>query len=245
MARFSKPLVILPAWNEQQALPGVLEEIRAALPEIAVLVVNDASTDGTSLIARTSGVTVLDLPVNLGVGGAMRAGFKYALREGYDAVIQLDADGQHDPRSVASLIGTAQEHGADIVIGARFAGTGSYRTKGPRRWVMRGLSIVLSRLIGTQLTDTTSGFKLSGPRAVRLFAANYPAEYLGDTLESLVIAHRAGLTIRQVGVEMRPRSGGEPSHSPVRAAVFLMRAGLALAIALTRPSAPLPGEVVR
>jgi hypothetical protein len=104
---------------------------------------------------------------------------------------------------------------------------------------------VLSRLIGTQLTDTTSGFKLSGPRAVRLFAANYPAEYLGDTLESLVIAHRAGLTIRQVGVEMRPRSGGEPSHSPVRAAVFLMRAGLALAIALTRPSAPLPGEVVR
>jgi glycosyltransferase involved in cell wall biosynthesis len=245
MASFSKTLMILPAWNEQQALPGVLDEIGSALPGFDVLVVNDASTDGTSLIARTSGVAVLDLPVNLGVGGAMRAGFKYALREGYDTVIQLDADGQHDPRSVALLVATAQEEGADIVIGARFAGTGSYLTKGPRRWAMKGLSIVLSRLIGTKLTDTTSGLKLSGARAVRLFASNYPAEYLGDTLESLVIAHRAGLTIRQVGVEMRPRSGGEPSQSPVRAAAFLMRAGLALTIALTRPPAPIPGELVR
>lgn len=241
----TRVLIVLPAWNEQEALPGVLHEVHSTLPHMDVLVVNDGSSDHTSRVARENGAAVLDLPVNLGVGGAMRAGFKYAVRQGYDAVIQLDADGQHDPRNVESLLATAEESGADVVIGARFAGTGTYRARGPRRWAMRSLSTVLSRLVGTRLTDTTSGFKLSGPRAVRLFAANYPAEYLGDTIESLVIAHRAGLVVRQVGVEMRPRSGGEPSQSPVRAAVFLARAGLALAVALTRPGAPLPGEAVR
>lgn len=241
----TRTLIVLPAWNEQEALPGVLDEIHAELSDVDVLVVNDGSTDMTSQVARARGAAVVDLPVNLGVGGAMRAGFKYALREGYDAVVQLDADGQHDPRNVVDLLDAAREQDADVIIGARFAGTGTYRARGPRYWAMRTLSSVLSRLVGTRLTDTTSGFKYSGPRAVRLFAADYPAEYLGDTIESLVIAHRAGLTVRQVGVEMRPRSGGEPSQSPIRAAVFLARAGLALVIALTRPKNPLPGGTAR
>jgi hypothetical protein len=142
---------------------------------------------------------------------------------------------------VPALLAVAAEEDADVVIGARFAGTGTYEARGPRRWAMSGLSFVLSRLVGSRLTDTTSGFKVAGPRALRLFATNYPAEYLGDTVESLVIAHRAGLRIRQVGVSMRPRAGGEPSHSPVKAAVFLLRAGLALTVALTRPASPLPG----
>lgn len=236
---------MLPAWNEQAALPEVLTEVRTVVPHVDVLVVNDGSTDETSATARAAGVMVLDLPVNLGVGGAMRAGFKYALRHGYEAVIQLDADGQHDPRNIEDLLAALAAEQADVVIGARFAGTGSYEARGPRRWAMGGLSTVLSRLVGTRLTDTTSGFKVSGPRAIRLFAGNYPAEYLGDTVESLVIAHRAGLVVRQVGVAMRPRAGGEPSHSPVRAAVFLLRAGLALAVALTRPARPVPGEPVR
>ncbi|WP_273654157.1 glycosyltransferase family 2 protein [Cellulomonas fimi] len=237
----TRVLIVLPAWNEQVALPGVLAEIAEVLPGHDVLVVSDGSTDDTVRVARECGVAVLDLPVNLGVGGAMRAGFKYALRNGYDAAIQLDADGQHDPRDVPALLAVAAEEDADVVIGARFAGTGTYEARGPRRWAMSGLSFVLSRLVGSRLTDTTSGFKVAGPRALRLFATNYPAEYLGDTVESLVIAHRAGLRIRQVGVSMRPRAGGEPSHSPVKAAVFLLRAGLALTVALTRPASPLPG----
>ena len=241
----TRVLVVLPAWNEQVALPGVLAEVQECAPQVDVLVVNDGSTDSTSAAARQTGVAVLDLPVNLGVGGAMRAGFKYAVRQGYDAVIQLDADGQHDPRNITDLLAAIDSEQADVVIGARFAGTGTYEARGPRRWAMGGLSLVLSRLVGTRLTDTTSGFKVSGPRAVQLFAGNYPAEYLGDTVESLVIAHRAGLTVRQVGVSMRPRAGGEPSHSPIKAAVFLLRAGLALAVALTRPGTPLPGEPVR
>lgn len=228
-------LVVIPAWNEEQALPAVLEEVAAVLTEVDVLVVNDGSTDSTSKVARGSGAAVLDLPINLGVGGAMRAGFRFALARGYDVVVQLDGDGQHDPTEVRSLVAALQHHSADVVIGARFAGAGSYRVSGPRRLAMRLLSTVLSRVAGTVLTDTTSGFKASGPAAVALFAKEYPAEYLGDTVESLVVAARAGLVIRQHPVEMRVRSGGAPSHSPVKAAVFLGRAFAALAVALTRP----------
>jgi hypothetical protein len=124
---------------------------------------------------------------------------------------------------------------ADIMIGARFAGVRGYRVRGPRRWTMRILSVVLSMVARTRLTDTTSGFKACNEVAIRLFASNYPAEYLGDTVESIVIGARAGLKIRQVGVSMRERIAGRPSHSPLRAGVFLFRALLALAVALSRP----------
>lgn len=228
-------LVILPAWNEEEALPGVLDELHAALPDADFLVVNDGSTDRTARVGRRGSTMVLDLPVNLGVGGAMRAGFKFAAREGYDVAVQVDADGQHDPADVRRLVSALESEHADVVIGARFAGRGSYEVRGPRRWTMAVLSFALSRIAGTRLTDTTSGFRASNKRAIELFAAEYPAEYLGDTVESLVIACRAGLRVRQVGVEMRPRAGGTPSHSPVRAAIFLGRALLALLIALSRP----------
>ena len=235
-------LVIIPAWNEQETIPAVITELHGCVPDADVLVVNDGSTDHTSRVSWAMGARVLELPINLGVGGAMRAGYTYALRQGYDLAVQLDADGQHDPADVPRLIAAITTGGADVVIGARFAGVGAYAANGPRRWSMRFLSMVLSRVARTRLTDTTSGFKASNRRAIRLFAFNYPAEYLGDTVESLVIASRAGLTIRQVGVAMRPRAGGQPSHSPVKAAVFLLRAVLALLIALSRPTEPLPTE---
>ena len=227
--------MILPAWNEEEALPGVLDELHAAIPDADFLVVSDGSTDSTARVARRGSTMVLDLPVNLGVGGAMRAGFRFAAREGYDIAVQVDADGQHDPADVRRLVGALESERADVVIGARFAGRGSYEVRGPRRWTMAVLSFALSRIAGTRLTDTTSGFRASNKRAIELFAAEYPAEYLGDTVESLVIACRAGLRVRQVGVEMRQRTGGTPSHSPLKAAVFLGRALLALLIALSRP----------
>jgi glycosyltransferase involved in cell wall biosynthesis len=227
-------LVVIPAFNEQEALQGVLDEVHAALPEADVLVVNDGSTDRTSQVARR-GAMVLDLALNLGVGGAMRAGYRFASREGYDVAVQVDADGQHDPSDLRLLIEGLDDLGADLVIGARFAGRGSYSVRGPRRWAMAVLAFLLSRVAHTRLVDTTSGFRAANRRAVQLFAAEYPAEYLGDTVESIVIASRAGLTVRQVGVTMRPRSGGSPSQSPLRAAVFLGRALLAMLIAMTRP----------
>lgn len=235
-------LIVVPAWNEQETVGSIVREVRSTLPGVDVLVVNDGSTDRTSEVAAAAGARVLDLPINLGVGGAMRAGYTYALRAGYDRTVQLDADGQHDPAGVPLLLRTLEEEGADIVIGARFAGVGDYSVRGPRKWSMQILSTVLSRVARTRLTDTTSGFKACNRTAIRLFASNYPAEYLGDTIESLVIASRAGLRVRQVGVRMRPRAGGRPSHSPVKAAVFLGRAVLALVIALSRPSEPLADE---
>lgn len=228
-----RPLIVLPAFNEEQALGPLLDEISASLPAIDCLVVNDGSSDGTVAVARTRGVTVVDLPFNLGVGGAMRAGFRYALRNGYSAVVQVDADGQHDPRDVPKLV--AELERADIVIGARFAGTGAYSARGPRKWAMKVLASVIGGIADTKLTDATSGFKASGPRAVSLFAATYPAEYLGDTVEALVIAARAGLRIRQSPVAMRERQGGVPSHHPIKAAAYLARAGMALVFAMTRP----------
>lgn len=229
-------LVIVPAWNEEETLPAVIREIRDCAPWADVLVVSDGSTDATVRSATVTGTKVLDLPLNLGVGGAMRAGYKYALRHGYSYAVQVDADGQHNPNDLSRLLEAAKDLGADVVIGARFAGRGEYRVRGPRKWSMKLLSVVLSRVNRTKLTDTTSGFKLSNRRAITVFSSNYPAEYLGDTVEALVIAARSGLVVRQVGVEMRERAGGTPSHSPVKAAVFLGRAALALLIALTRPS---------
>ena len=236
-------LIVIPAWNEEESLPHVLAEVRGAVPHADVVVVNDGSTDATSAVARAAGALVVDLPINLGVGGAMRAGYKLGLRGGYDAVVQLDADGQHDPAEVPRLLAVLREEGADVVIGARFAGAGSYEVRGPRRLAMKLLSVALSRVTRTKLTDTTSGFKAVGRRAIALFSADYPAEYLGDTIEALVIAARSGLTVRQVGVAMRARTAGRPSHSPIKAGIFLLRAILALVVALSRPKGPVVGGV--
>jgi glycosyltransferase involved in cell wall biosynthesis len=231
-------LIVLPAFNEEASVGAVLAEIQRAMPGVPCLVVDDGSTDDTADRAEAAGATVLRLPYNLGVGGAMRAGFRYAESEGFSTVVQLDADGQHDPAELPELIAALEE--CDIAIGARFAGKGEYAARGPRRWAMLVLSRVISGISRTKLTDTTSGFKANGPRAIALFARHYPAEYLGDTVEALVIAARAGLRIRQVPVAMRPRQGGAPSHHPVKAAVYLVRAFVALAFALLRPRVVIP-----
>lgn len=238
-----RSLVIIPAWNEEETIGSVLTEVAAVLPGWDVVVVSDGSTDATAATVRTRGVAVVELPFNLGVGGAMRAGYAYARRHGYDLALQLDADGQHDPAEVPRLVAAMAETGADLVIGARFAGRGEYEARGPRRWAMVLLGSVLSRVTRTRLTDSTSGFKLADRRTIDVFALNFPAEYLGDTIEALVIAARTGLVVRQAPVQMRERAGGTPSHSPLKSALFLLRAFLALAVSLTRPrsSYTLPG----
>ncbi|WP_198415921.1 glycosyltransferase family 2 protein [Cryobacterium sp. TMT2-10] len=232
-----RTLIVMPAFNEAESVGDVIREIQSKLPGADCLVVNDGSTDATTAVARAAGATVAVLPFNLGVGGAMRLGFKYALEYGYENVVQIDSDGQHDPGSVPALL-KQLEH-ADLVIGARFAGEGDYAVRGLRKMAMRLLATILSHTARTSLTDTTSGFKACGPRAVGLFAEHYPAEYLGDTVEALVIASRAGCTVVQVPVSMRVRAGGTPSHNPFEAATYLGRAFLALLFALVRPTASL------
>jgi glycosyltransferase involved in cell wall biosynthesis len=232
----SRPLIVVPAWNEEQTVGETVREIRTTTPDIPVLVVSDGSTDDTVHLARRAGATVLELPFQLGVGGAMRAGFRYAVRHGYDAAVQVDADGQHDPAQVPGLLSELGE--AEVVIGGRFSEdehrADAYRVSGPRRWAMSVLSRILSRLAKTRITDATSGFKATGGQALPLFAEHYPDEYLGDTVESIVIAVRAGCAVRQVPTRMRPRRGGEPSHRGVKSVIYLCRAGMALLLALIR-----------
>jgi glycosyltransferase involved in cell wall biosynthesis len=233
-----RTLIVLPAFNEEEAVAEVVHEVLGNLPGVHCLVVDDGSSDSTAEVASAAGAMVASMPFNLGVGGAMRLGFRYALEQGFENVVQIDADGQHDPADVAALLAHLESY--DIVIGSRFAGRGDYDVHGPRKWAMSTMSRVLSRIAGARLSDTTSGFKANGPRAVRLFAKTFPAEYLGDTVEALVIAARAGCRITQVPVSMRPRAGGRPSHNPFSAAIYLARAFIALVVALTRPAVHLP-----
>ena len=146
--------------------------------------------------------------------------------------VQVDADGQHDPTYLKALVDELDT--ADIVVGARFAGEGEYHARGPRRWAMRLLAVTLTRLAHHKLTDVTSGFRAANRRAIAIFADHYPAEYLGDTVESLVIAIRSGCTVHQIPVSMRIRAGGRASQTPARAALYLLRAVVALSLALVR-----------
>jgi glycosyltransferase involved in cell wall biosynthesis len=222
--------------NEAESVAAVVAEIAAALPAAHVLVVDDGSTDDTADVARAAGARVLQLPFNIGVGGALRVGLLLGRREGFDAVVQCDADGQHPADAIPDLVAALDD--ADIVVGARFAGVGDYETGLLRRWAIRLLAGVLSRVHRARLTDVTSGFRAFGPRAMAVLSEQLPPEYLGDTVDALMIAHSAHLVVRQVPVAMRPRQGGIPTHRPLRAALYLARAGLVLLLSLLRLLSP-------
>ena len=191
-------LVIVPAWNEARNVGRTVHEVRAANADFDLLVVDDGSTDDTGAVAREAGATVISLPFNLGVGGAMRTGFTYAKRHGYTRAIQVDADGQHNPLDIARVLAGLDT--ADISIGARFADVGDYSVRGPRHWAMLFLAKTVSRVAKTRLTDVTSGFRAANSRAIEQYVRYYPAEYLGDTIDSLVAACHAGLTVTQLSL---------------------------------------------
>ncbi|MER7007915.1 glycosyltransferase family 2 protein [Dactylosporangium sp. NPDC000555] len=232
MINRKRVLIIIPAWNEADSIADVVREVHGELPSVDVIVIDDGSTDDTAVRAASAGAIVARLPYNLGVGGAMRTGYRYAHDHGYDVAIQVDADGQHDPRYIPKLVDALDEH--DLVIGARFAGEGGYSVKGPRKWAMKMLSAVLSRLSRTRLTDTTSGHRACNRRVIEFFAHWYPAEYLGDTIEVLVRLARNGYKLTQIPVAMRPRMAGTPSNSPVKSTIYLGRAFIVLLLAIIR-----------
>jgi len=229
-----RTLIIVPAWNESRNVGNTVREILDQFSDYDVVVVDDGSTDDTAQVAREAGARVLVLPFNMGVGGAMRTGFTFAQRHGYQRAIQVDADGQHNPRDIPVVLAGLDR--ADISIGARFAQVGDYQAKGPRRWAMIFLASVLSRVAKTRLTDVTSGFRAANRRAIDQYVHYYPAEYLGDTVDSLVSAIHSGLTVTQVPVAMRPRAHGKPSQNPIGATVYLLRSVFALSLALMRGS---------
>lgn len=225
-------LVIMPAWNEETTIGQSIRELRETAPWVDLVVINDGSTDKTSSIAKSHGAFVIDLPFNMGVGAAMRTGYKYAQRMGYDIALQMDSDGQHPPEYIDVLIKGLEQ--ADIVIGSRFQGNSTYKVSGPRKWAMGILSFMFSRISGEQFTDVTSGFRAVNRRGIAQYCDFFPAEYLGDTIDSTVMAIRSGCKVIQVPVQMRERQGGEPSSGPLKSAIYLIRSFFAFGISMTR-----------
>lgn len=221
-----KSLIAIPAWNEQDSIGLVIAKVWEHQPSVDILVVDDGSTDNTARVARSLGAQVVSLPFNVGVGGAMRTAFLFAQRQGYSALVQVDADGQHDPADLDRLLSGLES--ADIVVGTRFHPESMYFVGGPRRWAMVLLSKSLSRMNRAPITDPTSGFRSAGSKAIELFATDYPAEYLGDTVGSLSIAMQNGLVISETPVTMYYRAIGRPSKNALWSALYLGRASLAL-----------------
>ena len=229
----TRTIAIIPAYNEEAALPGVLAELHGALPDVDVVVVSDGSRDRTAEVARAAGVDVLELPYNLGIGGALQTGFRFARRGGWRRAVQVDADGQHDPGQVLRLLG-ALDAGADLVIGTRFATSeGTYPVGRARGRAMGAMRVGVRALSGRRFTDTSSGFRaFSGPM-IDFFSETYPSEYM-DSVEALLLALREGFTVVEVPVTMRERQAGRPSHRNLRLAYHFVRLAIVMVSGATR-----------
>jgi glycosyltransferase involved in cell wall biosynthesis len=198
-----------------------------------VVVVDDGSSDRTSAIAAEHGAAVVRLPFNLGIGGAVQTGFKYALEHGHEVVLRLDGDGQHDPRELPNLLAPLERGEADVVVGSRFAdGNGDYKPPLARRAGIRWFARLVSLLTRQKLTDTTSGFQAVNSRAIRLFAADYPHDYPEVEAAVMVVRHR--LRILEVPVRMRGRETGESSITALRSFYYAIKVTLALFVGIFR-----------
>lgn len=226
-----KIFIVIPAYNEAENIDKVINDIREHCPQSMPVVINDGSTDNTSSIAQLQGVRVINHPYNLGIGGAVQTGFIIANREGYDTVIQFDGDVQHIAEEIKKILAPLTE-GFDIVIGSRFLGISDYPMTFLRRVGTRVFARVLSLICGQELTDTTSGFRAYGKRAVELFSTYYPEDY--PEVEALVIAHKKKLNIKEVPVRIRPRSGGRSSITPLGAIYYMIKVLLAVFVDLLK-----------
>ena len=216
-------LVVVPAWNEQSSIVKVIRELKAH--SFDVLVVDDGSTDNTYSVSRLAGAITLRLPFNLGVGAALRCGFKYAVQHGYEAVVQCDADGQHPIDHIESLITTAIQQNSHMVIGSRFLdGVGKMELSLIRRLAMRILGRSASRACKTPITDATSGFRVIYSPLLNELAEKLPPYYLGDTYEALVSSGRAGYRIREIPAPLMEREHGKSSAHPIKAARLTVKA---------------------
>jgi glycosyltransferase involved in cell wall biosynthesis len=232
-----RTLIIIPAYNEEDALPPTLKELREYQPNCDVVVVSDGSVDRTAEVGRAAGVVVVELPFNLGIGGALRTGFRYAVAEGYDAAVQFDADGQHDPAHIDTLLRALAE-GADMVIGSRFTETSThYDVSGTRRGAMRLLQVAVRLLAGRRFTDTSSGFRAFNRSVIEFFAGNYPSEYM-ESVESLILATAEGFDVVETPVDMRQRVGGVASARRLKLVYHYLRLLLVLASSASRRRPP-------
>ncbi len=216
----------------------MIEGIRAFDASFDVVVIADGSTDRTAEVAAEHGAHVLRLPFNLGIGGAVQTGFRYAWEHGCEIVVRVDGDGQHDPAELGAVLAPVLAGHADVVVGSRFVGTDGYRSSRARRLGIRVLAWTVSAIVRQRVTDPTSGFQALNRRALALFAADYPHDY--PEVEATVMAHRCGLRLVEVPVTMRERGGGRSSITALHSIYYMLKVLLALFVDLfRRPAAPL------
>lgn len=235
-----KTLVIIPALNEEDSIAHVVATIRQQIAWADVVVVNDGSSDHTGDIARAAGALVLHLPYNVGIGASVQTGFMFAADQGYEIVLRSDGDGQHNPHDLCRLVETLQTTDADMVVGTRFIEKRGYGATLPRRIGILILARLISTIIGQPVTDPTSGFCAFNRPTIKLFAHVYPHDY--PEPEGLVVAHRAGLRIREIPVTMKPRYAGQSSITRLRSVYYMFKVTLAILIGLLRPAALLDTE---
>lgn len=231
-------LAIVPAHNEGETTAEVVRDVRALAPGVDVVVVDDCSSDRTGDWARQAGARVLPLPINLGIGGAVQTGFKYAENHGYDAVVQVDGDGQHDPAEVGLIVGPVARGEADVVIGSRFLKRTAYKAPFTRRVGMILFASVARWAMRQKITDTTSGFRALNRDAYVYFARHYPTDF--PDAESLVLLKRAGFRLTEVSVNMRPRKRGHSSTTTLRSIYYPFKMILAVFAVMLKPPPPRP-----
>jgi glycosyltransferase involved in cell wall biosynthesis len=223
----ARRIAIVPAYNEAGAVGGVIDELRAFDATLDVVVIDDASVDNTAAVARARGVHVLRLPFNLGIGGAVQTGFRYAYENGYEYALRVDGDGQHDPAQLAVVFAPVLAGEVDIAVGSRYLSRGDgYRSSATRRVGIRILAGTVSFLTRQRITDPTSGFQALNRKAITLFAADYPHDY--PEVEALVLLLRHRLRLREVPVAMRPRAAGQSSIRALSSVYYMVKVLLAL-----------------
>ena len=231
--RLNPYLIIIPAYNEERDIARVLDDVKNSNPGADILVVNDGSTDATSEIARKTGVVVLDIPFNIGYGGAVQTGFRFAAECGYDFVITIDGDAQHDPYSAKNLIEAMEREQADVVIGSRFI-EGTYRMGIIRKIGVRLFSIIARLYTGTNFTDPTSGFQLLNKRVFSHLSKddNYPLDY--PDVNIIMALHKMRVKVVEAPVKMKEKPTGKSMHGGLRPVVYVMRMFLAIIMVLLR-----------
>jgi glycosyltransferase involved in cell wall biosynthesis len=225
-------IAIVPAYNEEQNVGRVVDELRAFDAGLDVVVVSDGSADRTADVAAEHGARVVRLPFNLGIGGAVQAGFQYASERGYDLVIRCDGDGQHDPSELGKVLAPVLAGEADIAVGSRFTGDGEFRSSATRRIGIRLLALIVSWIAGQRVTDTTSGFQALNRKAIDLFAADYPHDY--PEVEGMVMTIKHRLRLCEVPVRMREREHGRSSITALRSVYYMAKVLVALFVGLFR-----------
>ena len=223
-----KTLIIIPAYNEERTIAGVVQRININVPEANILVVNDGSKDNTSLEASNAGADVISLPYNLGIGGAMQTGYLYARNNGYDIAVQVDADGQHDPFYINNLLEPLKNNMADVVVGSRYISKTNYRSSLIRRAGMVFFSILVSFLTNQKFKDTTSGFRAVNKKVIAYFADYYPTDY--PEVDVLVKLKKKKFTIVELPVQMQERQGGKSSITALRSVYYMIKVSLSLLI---------------